>query len=57
MEFLGEDMYLVLRSGDYKFSVYCNVDMGLKKGKELELFYDQNKLHLFHPKTEKIISA
>jgi multiple sugar transport system ATP-binding protein len=51
IEFLGEDMNLVLRSGDFKFSVYCSVDMGLKKGRELELFYDQNKLYLFHSKT------
>ena len=57
IEFLGEDINLVLRSGDQKFSVYCNVDMGLRKDKELELFYEQNKLHLFHPKTEKAISV
>jgi len=57
VEFLGEDMHLVSRNGDQKFSVYCNVDMGLKKDKELELFYDQNKLHLFHPETEKLISV
>jgi multiple sugar transport system ATP-binding protein len=56
-EFLGEDMHLVLKSGDLKFSVYCNIDMELKKDKELELFYDQNRLHLFHPETEKVISA
>jgi multiple sugar transport system ATP-binding protein len=57
IEFLGEDMHLVLRGGDCKFSVYCSVDMRLKKDKELELFYDQSKLHLFHPKTEKAINA
>jgi hypothetical protein len=31
--------------------------MGFKKDKELELFYDQSKLHLFHPETEKVVSA
>jgi len=57
IEFLGEDMHLVLKGGDCKFSVYCGVDMGLKKDKELELFYDQNKLHLFNPKTEEAINV
>jgi multiple sugar transport system ATP-binding protein len=56
IEFLGEDMHIVLRSGECKFSVYCGVHMELKKGKELELFYDQNKLHIFHPETEKAIN-
>jgi len=56
-EFLGEYMHIVLKSGDSSFSVYCGVDMGLKKGEEMELFYDQSKLHIFHPETEKAIRS
>jgi multiple sugar transport system ATP-binding protein len=55
IEFLGEYMHIVLKSGDCNFSVYCGVDMGLKKGKEMELFYDQSRLHIFNPETEKAI--
>jgi multiple sugar transport system ATP-binding protein len=57
IEFLGEDINLVLKSGDHNFSVFCSIDMGFKKDEELELFYDQHRLHLFHPKTEKVISV
>jgi multiple sugar transport system ATP-binding protein len=57
VEFLGEYMHIVLRSRECNFSVYCGVNMELKKGKELEVFYDQNKLHIFHPETEKAINV
>ncbi|MHB8276280.1 MAG: ABC transporter ATP-binding protein [Candidatus Humimicrobiaceae bacterium] len=56
-EFLGEDMHLVIKNGDRTISIYCNVDSELKKDKEIELFYDQNKLHIFHSETEKAIRA